>query len=842
MVSKYHISQGQIDDEISSKTFDRFLQQLDPRKLYFTKADIDEFEKSRKKLDDQIKAGDLGFAYGVFEKYRTRIAQRVVLAKSLIDSKYDFTNNDAIIIDAAKRPWAADENEIQERWRLRIKADILALRLEDTKPDDIRSRLVKRYDNVKRSVRQMEKTEILEMYLSSMTHSFDPHSSYMSPQTVEDFRIIMQLRLQGIGASLRSIDGHTVVANIVEGGAADKDGRLKKDDKIIGVDKGDGKMVDIVEMKLSKVVRLIRGKEGTKVRLKVKKADTIDEKTGKITKKGETVVYELTRQVIQLKSSEVKGEIIDTGKRIGVPGKKIGVVNIPSFYRDFEGARLGLENFKSTSRDVRKVLDDFKRKGGVDLVVIDLRSNGGGALTEAIEVSGLFIDKGPVVQVRQLSGEPRSHEDLDAGTAYDGPLVVICNRMSASASEIFAGVIKDYKRGIIVGDKTTHGKGTVQNVMVVGRQMFRFLKPQNRGALKLTIQQFFRVNGDSTQNRGVESDVVLPSIYDHMELGESFLENALKFSRVAPANFKPVGLVNSEIVKQLQVGSRKRVAADAKFQEAVQRIARYEQRKNRKKLSLNEAERRLPFMPDERLLVTLCTYNEIENIERLIPEIHAIAPDTDVLVVDDNSPDGTGDLADRMAAADSRIRVLHREGKQGLGSAILAGFRYGIDNGYDFLINMDADFSHHPRHFPALRECMQRADVGIGSRYVAGGGVVGWGFVRHFMSTSINIYARILLWLKTKDNSGSYRCYRLSKLKEVDFDLVRAKGYAFQEEILYRCRRIGCSFEETPITFEDRRYGTSKIGWSEVFAALWVIFYLGLENLFRARVAVKPEA
>lgn len=241
-------------------------------------------------------------------------------------------------------------------------------------------------------------------------------------------------------------------------------------------------------------------------------------------------------------------------------------------------------------------------------------------------------------------------------------------------------------------------------------------------------------------------------------------------------------------------------------------------------------------MTSERLLVTLCTYNEIENIERLIPEIQAVAPDADVLVVDDNSPDGTGELADKMGESDPRIRVLHREGKLGLGSAILAGFRYGVEHDYDHLINMDADFSHHPRHIAALRECMDRADVGIGSRYVPGGGVVGWGFLRHFMSRGINFYARWLLWLKTKDNSGSYRCYRVSKLKELDFDLVRARGYAFQEEILYRCRRIGCRFEESPITFEDRRYGESKIGWSEVFAALWVIFRLGVENLFGVRV------
>ena len=246
-------------------------------------------------------------------------------------------------------------------------------------------------------------------------------------------------------------------------------------------------------------------------------------------------------------------------------------------------------------------------------------------------------------------------------------------------------------------------------------------------------------------------------------------------------------------------------------------------------------------MPEDRLLVSLCTYNELENIRLIVPEILAVAPDAHLLVIDDNSPDGTGKLADELAAADQRVRVLHREGKQGLGSAILAGFRYGIEHGYDFLINLDADFSHSPKYLPVLRNCMDRVDVSIGSRYVQGGGVTGWGWHRHVMSRSINVYARLLLWLKTKDNSGSYRCYRVSKLKELDLDLVRSRGYSFQEEILYRCRRIGCTFEEIPIVFEDRRYGESKIGLGEVFSALWVIFVLGLQNLFRVRVRKDGE-
>jgi dolichol-phosphate mannosyltransferase len=244
-------------------------------------------------------------------------------------------------------------------------------------------------------------------------------------------------------------------------------------------------------------------------------------------------------------------------------------------------------------------------------------------------------------------------------------------------------------------------------------------------------------------------------------------------------------------------------------------------------------------MSSDRLLITLCTYNERENLQRLIPEIFQFAPDAEILVIDDNSPDGTGDLADSLAQNDSRVHVLHREGKLGLGTATLAGFHYGIDHDYDLLINLDADFSHHPRYIPALRECMEQADVAIGSRYVEGGGVEGWGFHRHFMSQSINWYARLLLGLKTRDNSGSYRCYRVSKLRELDLDRVRARGYAFQEEILYRCRRIGCRFRETPIVFEDRRYGESKISSKESVTALWVIFRLGIENLLKVPVTAE---
>ncbi len=575
MIEENHLSQREITDDVASHLLDRFLEEIDPQKVFFLKSDVDGLARYRHELDNLLKVGNVDFAFQTFALYRKRVAQYIELAKKLIEADHDFSVDESLDIDPKKRQWAASEAELRERWRKRVKNDILNLMLEDTPKEEIADRLRRRYDNILRTARQVEDGEILEIYLSALAHCFDPHSSYMSPETLEDFRIQMQLSLEGIGAALRSEDGYTIVARIVPGGAADKDGRLEVGDKIIGVGQEDGEIVDIVEMKLSRVVRLIRGPSGTKVRLRVKKA-----------KGNEVKVYELTRQKIELTSSEVKGEIIDTGKRLGGEGLRIGIVHIPSFYRDFRGAQRQIENFKSTARDVRKVLEDFRRQGGVDAVIVDLRTNGGGALTEAIDVTGLFIKEGPVVLVKEKDGTVHAHEDVDPGVAYAGPLVVVCNRLSASASEIFAGAIKDYRRGIVVGDSTTHGKGTVQNVMPV-RQKFAFLNPRDRGALKLTINQFYRVNGESTQNRGVHADIVLPSILDHMDLGESFLDNALAFDRIDPAKYEPVGMVTPEIISMLKRKSRQRVAKDPEFQKDEKEIERYVERKNMKTLSLN---------------------------------------------------------------------------------------------------------------------------------------------------------------------------------------------------------------------------------------------------------------
>ena len=346
-------------------------------------------------------------------------------------------------------------------------------------------------------------------------------------------------------------------------------------------------MIDIVEMKLKRVVKLIRGEKGTKVRLQVKPADG-----------GETQVYEMTRRTIELKSQEVRGEIIDAGERIEGATGRIGVINIPSFYRDFDAAQAGVRDFKSTSRDVTAVLRKFAEKGDVDGIVIDLSSNGGGALREAVEVSGLFIDQGPVVQVKTMRGRVRSLDDDDPGVVYRGPLVVLTSRGSASASEIFAAVIKDYGRGLVIGDRTTHGKGTVQQILPVSMEFGR--NPQATGGmLKLTIQQFYRVNGDSTQNRGVAADIVLPSLLDSKDVGESFMENAMAFDRVPPAAYHKLAYVSPEILSTLREHSARRVSRQEDFQKVRSNIEKLLELKKRMTISLVESERRAEFERDK---------------------------------------------------------------------------------------------------------------------------------------------------------------------------------------------------------------------------------------------------
>jgi carboxyl-terminal processing protease len=427
---------------------------------------------------------------------------------------------------------------------------------------------------------QMTADELLETYLSSLTGSLDPHTSFMSPGTLENFEIGMRLQLDGIGASLKGEDGYTTVAELVPGGAADKDGRLQKKDRVVGVGQGaEGEIVDVVDMNLNEVVKLIRGKRGTIVRLKVIPV-------------GQTApkIYDITRAKIELKDSEARGEVIEQGKKPDGTPYRIGVINLPSFYMDMAGARQGQAEYKSSTRDTKRLLDEFRQKG-VDCVVLDLRNNGGGSLPESISLTGLFIDTGPVVQIKDADKRVQQYDDVDPGVSWDGPLVVLTNKFSASASEIVAGAIQDYHRGLVIGDSATHGKGTVQSLLDLGRQLFQRLpNAPSLGAIKITMQQFYRPSGKSTQLEGVKSDIELPSITTHLPVGESDLDHAIAFDKVPAAQFQSSDRVTDETVKILRDRAVKRIGESEDFRKVEKDIAQYQKRKNEKTVSLVESE------------------------------------------------------------------------------------------------------------------------------------------------------------------------------------------------------------------------------------------------------------
>ena len=617
-----HLSDMRINDEISQRTFDMFFKSLDPMKLFFLKSDIEEFSSDKTALDDYVKAGDVRYAKKVFDRFLSRVQQRIKQAQEMVDQEHDFTVDESMIRDPEAWDYAASEEEAVDRWRKRVKYDLLLQIADEIEMPEAIETLHKRYRGMRRNWEQVDNDELLEMFLSALTMSFDPHSTYMAPSTLQNFEIQMRLELNGIGATLESKYGETIVRRLVRGGAADKDGRLKVNDVITGVAQGvDGEMVDIYDMKINDVVQLIRGKPGSVVRLQINPED----KSGR-------QEYDIVRARIELKDSEARGVVLErlpdgtdpaapeddesasttdtdntlassspssdggsgeaTGQviqqKLGPDGKvyKIGVIDLPSFYMDMEGRRAGNPNYKSTSRDVRRLLEGFKSQG-VDLVVMDLRFNGGGSLPESVETTGLFIDHGPVVQVKGPDGRIQPYLDEERGMVWSGPLVVVINKFSASASEIFAGAIQDYGRGIIVGDHATHGKGTVQQLFELGQILLPIHQPPNYGALKLTIQQFYRPSGDSTQNRGVVSDIELPSKTTHWEVGESDLDYAMKFDRVMPRKHLNYRHATAQIIDELRGRSKKRVDESESFANVRKGIERFLEQKEDPSVTLN---------------------------------------------------------------------------------------------------------------------------------------------------------------------------------------------------------------------------------------------------------------
>lgn len=578
LLTRQHLSQHPLDDEIAARALPLLLESFDPLKLYFTRADVEEFRRSQSQLDDWLKQGRIEFGYQVYQRFVQRIDERLQLVEKLLAQPVDFTIDETIVLDRKSLDYPATPEEITDRWRKRIKYDLLVLKAEKVEGDQARERLLRRYQNFARRMKQFDNDELMETYINAFAMSFDPHTSYMSPSQLENFRIMMRLNLEGIGAQLQTDDyGHTVVAKIVPGGAADKHGKLKPQDQIVSVGQGDdGEMVDVVDMKLTDVVKLIRGKAGTVVRLGVLSPN-----------EQEIKIYRIVRAKIELKDSEARGEIFPVGRKPSGEPYRVGVVDLPSFYMDMEASRLNADSFKSTTRDVQAILERFNKEG-VDAVVLDLRRNGGGSLVEAINLTGLFIDEGPVVQVRDSSGTVEHYDDPVRGMVWAGPLVVLTSKFSASASEILAGAIQDYRRGLIIGDPATHGKGTVQTLRELGERLFPIANPPNQGAIKITVQEFYRPSGDSTQQRGVLADITLPSLTAHMPGAESDLEYSLPFSRVQPVRYTPYRLVSADMIKVLAERSQARVARSPDFQKLQATIDRYLAQRERKSVSLQE--------------------------------------------------------------------------------------------------------------------------------------------------------------------------------------------------------------------------------------------------------------
>jgi carboxyl-terminal processing protease len=568
-----HLTRHKVDEAMSKRVHQLLLENWDPTKRFYLQTDIDEFAKFEKDHAEAIKDGRFDYAYTMFKRYRDRLDERVKWVYELADAKQDFSKAETIELDPKTISYAKTEEQAKERWRVQVKYELEVMKVNGVKEEEARDRLKKRYRTLQRYMAQVDKEELIERYLDSLTNGYDPHTSYMSPRTVDQFNIDIRSSLEGVGALLGQDDGLTSFKEIVPGGVIAKDGRIKVGDKIIAVGEGDsGDMVDVEGLRISQVVRLVRGKAGTKVRLEIEPANS---KT--------RVTYTLTRARIELEDRKAKGEVIETesdGKKY-----KVGVLTLPSFYAS-DPTQPGER--KGATTDCRRILGDFKKQN-VDGVIVDLRNNGGGLLHEAVQITGLFIDVGPVVQVKDFQGSIRVHRDTSPGMAWDGPLVVLVNKLSASASEIFAGTIQDYRRGVIVGDSSTHGKGSVQQVLEMSEQLPQlFPENVNAGALKLTLQMFYRVNGDSTQRRGVRSDVVLPAYTDRDLFSEAKMDYAMEFDQIRAADYTPANNVDDAALKKLKEASESRRKANDEFAKYAKKTAKRLEMADRKSVTFTE--------------------------------------------------------------------------------------------------------------------------------------------------------------------------------------------------------------------------------------------------------------
>ncbi len=577
-LTHFHYKQTPLDDAMSEQIFKRYLDALDGDRLFFTQADIDKFGAYKDKLDDAIYDQDLAAPYAIFNIYEQRVGERVAYARALLAKGFDFSKDESYQYERDKAPWAKDEAEVNDFWRKRIKNDWLRLKLANKAEKDIRETLDKRYANYLDRVHQLNSEDVFQTFMNAYASSIEPHTNYLGPRASENFDIAMKLSLEGIGAVLQRDDDYTAIREIVPGGPAALSKQVKVGDRIVGVGQGEnGPIADVVGWRLDDVVDKIRGAKDTTVRLEVLPADAGPD--------GKHFTLALVRKKVSIEEQAAKKSVIEVKDTTRT--RRIGVISLPTFYQDFDARRRGDRDYKSATRDVERLLVELKADK-VDGVIVDLRNNGGGSLTEATDLTGLFIDKGPVVQVRNAGGQVESESDTRSGMTWDGPLAVLVNRASASASEIFAAAIQDYGRGVIIGEPT-FGKGTVQNLVDLD-DVAHNEKPMF-GEVKMTIAQFFRINGGSTQLRGVTPDISFPLTVDAKDFGESSYDNALPWTSIAPAKYQAVADLKP-IVPLLAERHGGRVADNGEWKNFESDLADARQLRESKTISLNEQVRR----------------------------------------------------------------------------------------------------------------------------------------------------------------------------------------------------------------------------------------------------------
>lgn len=575
ILNRYHYLKIDMNDSLSAVIFENYLNSLDDNKAYFTQADIDYFAKYKFQLDDDLKDRNVDVAFQIFRIFRERAEARIATIQTLIDGGFDFTKDEVIELDSDELKWASSDAEINERWRKIIKSQALSLKLSGKEDAGIKETLTKRYQRYQKGINQYNSDDVFQFFMNAVAETYDPHTNYFSPISSENFNINMNLSLEGIGARLTQSMDYTVINEVIAGGPAYKSKQLHKDDKIVGVAQGDEEYVDVIGWRLQDVVQLIRGPKGSKVRLQYLKHGE------------EATVREVSiiREKINLEDESAKAEMIPISK--GNQVYNLGVITIPSFYMNFEDARNGVPDYRSVSRDVEGLIKELQTKN-VDGIMIDLRYNGGGALPEAINLTGLFIDKGPVVQVKHSNNQIEVQKNTNGGVVYDGPLAVLVNRFSASASEIFSAAIQDYERGVIIGE-TTFGKGTVQQMAGFNRYYPNY--PERMGNLKFTLSKYYRVSGSSTQNIGVTPDIEFPSAFDAEEFGESSRPNALKWDQIPTSYYKPTKNISAQIIANLRTLYKEDLKTDVDLKNLQKDIAKMKANQERNELSLNLDER-----------------------------------------------------------------------------------------------------------------------------------------------------------------------------------------------------------------------------------------------------------